>query len=64
MSVALPESPQPVRIRVVVVDATGSRTLFDQNSKGGTTISFDITVTGAATLETYIGDQLVNSTPL
>ncbi|HYK52001.1 MAG TPA: PASTA domain-containing protein [Candidatus Eremiobacteraceae bacterium] len=64
VSVALPESPQPVRIRVVVVDATGSRTLFDQNSKGGTTISFDITVTGAATLETYIGDQLVNSTPL
>lgn len=64
VSVALPQSPQPARIRVVVVDATGSRTLFDQNTRGGTTISFDITVTGAATLETYIGDQLVNSTPL
>jgi len=64
VSVALPQSPQPVRIRVVVDDATGSRTLFDQNTRGGTTISFDITVTGAATLATYIGDQLVNSTPL
>lgn len=64
VSVALPESPQPARIRVVVVDATGSRTLFDQNTRGGSTISFDITVTGAATLQTYISDQLVNSTPL
>lgn len=64
VSVALPESPQPVRTRVVIVDATGSRTLFDQNTRGGTTISFDITVTGAATLQTYVGDQLVNSTPL
>jgi len=64
VSVALPESSAPVRTRVVIVDATGSRTLFDQNTRGGTTISFDITVTGAATLQTYVGDQLVNSTPL
>ncbi|HET9343513.1 MAG TPA: PASTA domain-containing protein [Candidatus Eremiobacteraceae bacterium] len=64
VSVALPESPTPVRTRVVIVDATGSRTLFDQNTRGGTTISFDITVTGTATLQTYVGDQLVNSTPL
>jgi len=64
VSVALPESAAPVRTRVVIVDATGSRTLFDQNTRGGTSISFDITVTGAATLQTYVGDQLVNSTPL
>lgn len=64
VSVALPQTTQPARIRVVVVDATGSRVLFDQQSTGGTTISFDITVTGAATLETFVDDQLVNSTPL
>ena len=64
VSVALPQTSSPARIRVIVVDATGSRVLFDQQSSGGTTISFDITVTGSATLETYVGDELVNSTPL
>lgn len=64
VSVALPQTSKPARIRVVVVDATGSRVLFDQQSEGGTTISFDITVTGPATLETFVDDQLVNSTQL
>jgi serine/threonine-protein kinase len=64
VSVALPASASPVRIRVVLLDATGTRSLYDQQTKGGFTLSFDITVTGAGTLQTYVGDTLVNSTPL
>jgi eukaryotic-like serine/threonine-protein kinase len=64
VSVALPQSPTPVRIRVVLLDASGSKTLYDQQTLGGFTLSFDLTVTGAGTLETYVGDSLVNSTPL
>jgi eukaryotic-like serine/threonine-protein kinase len=64
VSVALPQSPTPVRIRVVLLDASGEKTLYDQQTRGGFTLSFDLTVTGAGTLETYVGDTLVNSTPL
>jgi serine/threonine-protein kinase len=64
VSVALPESPTAVRIRVVLLDATGSRSLYDQQTRGGFTLTFDITVQGAGTLQTYVGDALVNSTPL
>ena len=64
VSVALPQSPQPTRIRVVLIDATGSRTLYDQQTRGGFTLSFDLTVTGAGTLQTFVGESLVNSTQL
>ena len=64
VSVALPSSPTPAHIRVVLLDATGSRTLYDQRTTGGFTLSFDVTVTGAATIDTYVDDALVNSTAL
>lgn len=64
LSVALPQSATPVRIRVVLLDTTGSHTLYDQQSKGGFTLSFDVTVNGAGTLQTYFDNSLVNSTPL
>ena len=64
VSVALPGSPKPAHIRVVLLDATGARTLYDQHTTGGFTLSFDVTVTGAATIDTYVDDALVNSTAL
>lgn len=64
VSVALPQSPTQVRIRVVLLDAAGTRTLYDQQTLGGFTLSFDLSVTGAGTLQTFVGDSLVNSTPL
>ncbi|HKW44699.1 MAG TPA: PASTA domain-containing protein [Candidatus Eremiobacteraceae bacterium] len=64
VSVALPGSQAPAHIRVVLLDATGSRTLYDQRTTGGFTLSFDVTVTGAATIDTYVDDALVNSTAL
>ena len=64
VSVALPQADAPTRIRVLLLDATGSRTLYDQQTKGGFTLTFDLTVTGAGTLQTYVGDTLVNSTSL
>jgi beta-lactam-binding protein with PASTA domain len=64
VSVALPSAPNPAHIRVVLLDATGSRTLYDQRTTGGFTLSFDVTVTGAATIDTYVDDALVNSTAL
>jgi serine/threonine-protein kinase len=64
VSVALPGSTTPAHIRVVLLDATGSRTLYDQRTTGGFTLSFDVTVTGAATIDTYVDNALVNSTAL
>jgi beta-lactam-binding protein with PASTA domain len=64
VSVALPGSSAPAHIRVVLLDATGSRTLYDQHTTGGFTLSFDVTVTGAATIDTYVDNALVNSTAL
>lgn len=64
VSVALPGSPTPAHIRVVLLDATGARTLYDQHTTGGFTLSFDVTVTGSATIDTYVDDALVNSTAL
>lgn len=64
VSVAIPQLDQAMRVRVVLVDATGSRTLYDQVSSGGQTLTFDFTVTGTGTLQTFIADQLTNSTSL
>jgi beta-lactam-binding protein with PASTA domain len=64
VSVALPGSSAPAHIRVVLLDATGSRTLYDQRTTGGFTLSFDVTVTGAATIDTFVDNALVNSTAL
>ena len=64
VSVALPQSQDIVRIRVVLLDANGSHTLYDQQTRGGITLSFDLSVAGAGTLQTFVGDSLVNSTPL
>ena len=64
VSVALPSSTTPARVRVMLLDAKGSRSLYDQETTGGFTLSFDVTVTGAATIETYVNDALVNSTAL
>lgn len=64
VSVALPQSDKPQPVRVVLQDASGSRTLYSQTTTGGITLSFDITVSGAATIETYVGDTLISTTPL
>jgi beta-lactam-binding protein with PASTA domain len=64
ISVALPQSDVAQPVRVVLEDATGSRTIFDQTTTGGVTLSFDVTVVGQGTIETYVNDKLVSSTPL
>ncbi len=51
-------------VRVVLEDATGSKTLFDQITAGGITLSFDLHVVGQATIETYVDGKLVSTTPL
>lgn len=64
ISVALPASGEPKRIRVVLLDARGSHTLYDQKTTGGSTLSFDVIVSGSAALETYVDDALISTTPL
>ncbi len=64
ISVALPQSNVAQPVRVVLEDATGSRTIFDQTTNGGITLSFDVTVVGQGTIETYVNNKLVSSTPL
>lgn len=64
ISVALPQSDFAQPVRVVLEDATGSKTIFDQTTNGGVTLSFDVTVVGQGTIETYVNNKLVSSTPL
>jgi len=64
VSVALPKSDAAKPVRVVLQDATGSKTLFEQTTTGGITLTFDLTVVGEGTIETYVDGKLVTSTPL
>ena len=58
IQVALPALTTAKRVRVALVDATGSHDLYDQTTKGGFTLQFDVTVTGAGTVQTYIDGAL------
>jgi hypothetical protein len=64
IAVQLPASKTPKRVRVVLVDVTGSRDLYDQTTAGGFTLSFDVTVTGTGTVQTYVDGTLTTSTSL
>ena len=64
VAVQLPSSTTPKHVRIALVDATGSRDLYDQVTAGGFTLSFDVTVTGTGTIQTYIDGALTTSTPL
>ena len=64
VQVALPSLPSPKRVRVVLVDASGSRDLYDQTTKGGFTLQLDITLTGAGTVQTYVEGVLTNTNQL
>ena len=64
ISVKLPSSSTPKRIRVVLVDAAGERDLYDDTTTGGFTLSFDVTVTGNGEVRTYVEGTLITSTQL
>jgi len=64
VSVKLPSFPAAKRIRVALVDAGGSRDLYDETTTGGMTLSFDVTVTGSGSIQTYVENALVTSTQL
>jgi serine/threonine-protein kinase len=64
VSVVVPPENPPAQVRIVVQDGTGARTVWDQKTTGGQTLWFDLGVTGTATLETYVNDQLVSATPI
>jgi beta-lactam-binding protein with PASTA domain len=64
IAVQLPASKEPKRVRVALVDATGSHDLYDQMTAGGFTLQFDVTVTGAGTVQTYVDGALTTSTSL
>ena len=64
VQVALPSLPAPKRVRVVLVDASGSRDLYDQTTKGGFTLQLDITLTGAGAVQTFVEGVLTNTNPL
>ncbi|MDQ6768076.1 MAG: PASTA domain-containing protein [Candidatus Eremiobacteraeota bacterium] len=64
ISVVLPKSDVARPVRVVLLDASGSKTIFEQTTTGGITLTFDLTVVGGGTIETYVDGQLVTSTPL
>ena len=64
IGVKLPSFPSPRHVRVALVDAAGSRDLYDDTTAGGFTLSFDVTVTGSGMVQTYVDGTLITSTPL
>ena len=64
IQVALPALPSAKDVRVALVDATGSHDIYNQSTKGGFTLQFDVTVTGDASVETYIDGTLTTTNKL
>ena len=64
IAVQLPSSKTQKRVRVALLDATGSHDLWDQMTTGGFTLSFDVTITGPGVVQTYIDGTLTTTTPL
>jgi hypothetical protein len=64
IAVKLPSFPSARHIRVALVDAAGSRDLYDDTTAGGFTLSFDVTVTGSGMVQTYVDGTLITSTPI
>ncbi len=62
--VTLPAYRTTRRVRIELLDATGARTLYERKTTGGVTLSFDVVISGTATVETYADDALVSATPL
>lgn len=64
IQVALPQLATAKRVRIALVDATGSHDVYDQSTKGGFTLQLDITVTGNGSVQTYIDGVLTTTTNL
>ena len=62
--VTLPSFSGARRVRVVLLDAMGERTLYENSTKGGISLSFNVVIYGAATVETYADDALISANPL
>ncbi|MDE2573413.1 MAG: PASTA domain-containing protein [bacterium] len=59
-TVTVPQRDDEVQVRVVAHDATGARTMFDSYARAGQKLDFTVTLVGGGTLDTYLGNDLVD----
>lgn len=64
VAIRIPPRDDAARVRVQLRDTTGTRTIFDGFAQGGQKFDLNVTAVGAATLDTYINEELLDSTVL
>ncbi len=62
--VTIPVSQDVAEVRMVVRDQTGTWTVYDGFTQGGSKIDVNVTAIGTAELDTYVNDELLNSTKI
>jgi serine/threonine-protein kinase len=59
----MPEGP-PRRLRIDVLDSTGTRTVYNKMEEPGNPVTFEVKVTGKATAQIYLSQQFEREVPL
>ncbi len=61
-TVAVPPSTDVARVRLQVRDQTGTWNVYDGYAQGGQKLDLNVTAVGTAELDTYVNEELLNST--
>lgn len=59
-----PQESKPQRVRLTIRDQTGTWNVFDAYAQPRQKLDFNLTVVGTAELDTYVNNELLNSTSL
>ena len=60
----IPATQDAAQVRMVVRDQTGTWTVYDGYAQGGSKIDVNVTAIGSAELDTYVNNELLNSTKI
>jgi serine/threonine-protein kinase len=63
-TVTVPASADAAHVRLEVRDETGTWNVYDGYAQGGAKLDFNLTAIGTSELDTYINNELLNSTKL
>ena len=63
-TVSVPQSDDTANVRVAVRDETGTWDVYNGFAQSGQKLDFNLTVVGTAELDTYLNNELLNSTKL
>ncbi len=64
VSATMPLADDAVHVRMVVRDQTGTWNVYDGYAQGGQRIDLNVTAIGTAELDTYVNNELLNSSTL